>query len=326
MIPKKIFFLLLLGVVLFPSYLRAELVDRVVAVVNDDVITLSEIELEGKSVFQRIASQVPASELESAVNKARQEILSSLIDKLLVEQRAKELNITASEEEIDAALQRVAANNNVDLESFKRRLVADGYDLDSYRQRLRWQILQSKLISYEISSKIVVTDEKAKQFYEKQYTVENLKDGYHILQIGLQWGEGRKYKTKDEVLRTAQEIRQQLENGISFTELAAAFSNLPSAKDGGDLGVFKKEELSGDMKAAILAMHPGDYSPVLETSDQTVQILKLLSVKSGDIIEQAPFESVKEEIVHRLQEEEMQKQFDRWVKDIREQAYIRQIL
>jgi len=311
---------------LFVSGVKAELVDRVVAVVNDDVITLSEIESEGKKVFQEIASRVPPAEMEKAMDQARQEILSSLIDKLLIEQRAGELDVTVSMDEIDAAIQSVADSNHLDLESFKGRLVAEGFSLEEYKNRLKWQILQSKLINYEIRSKIVVTDERARQYYKKQYSIADGADGYHIFQIGLQWGDGKQYETKEQAVAQAEDIKKRAQKGQSFSELARLFSTLPSAADGGDLGVFKKDELATYMKETVLALKPGDISPVLETSDHIVQILKLLSIKSGDTVELAPFESVKEEIIHILQEDEMKKQFDRWVKDIREQAYIKEIL
>jgi len=323
---KKIGLLLLLILFLNPHVLRAQLVDRVVAVVNDDVITLSEIEQEGKPVFKKIASQVPASELEATIKRARKEILSSLIDKLLVEQRAKQLDVTTSDDEVKEAMRSVAANNGMDLDTFKRHLIAEGYTIEEYSKQIRWQILQSKLISYEISSKVVVTDEKAKQYYENQKATEGEEDGYHILQIGMQWGEGKKFATRQNALLAAKELKQKLAAGSSFAEMVHEYSNLPSSKDEGDLGVLKEDELSGDMKKAILAMHPGDISPLIETSDQTVQILKLISLKSGDKFERAPFESVKDGIIRHLQQMEMEKQFDRWVKDIREQAYIKKML
>lgn len=322
---KKIIIVFTAILLLTVSRAHAVLVDRVVAIVNDDVITLSEVEQEGRKLFQQIARQAPASELEKNLDKARQEVLSSLIDKALVEQRAKALAITVDDKEIEMAMETMAANNHLDVETLKSKLVAQGISVEDYRSRLKWQILQSKVINYEIRSKIVITEEKARQYYQHQ-DLHDIPDGYHILQIGLQWGKDKKYPTRDAAMTQAQQLEQMLAEHQEFSELARTYSDLPSAADGGDLGFFAKIELASFMKEAILKMKPGDTSPIIETSDNTLQILKLLSIKSGDKIERPPFESVKQEIIHKLQDEELDRQFARWLKDIRAQAYIKTIL
>ncbi len=95
-------------------------------------------------------------------------MLSSLIDKALVEQRAKALGMTVDDKEITMAMETMAANNHMDVDTLKSKIVAQGMSVDDYRNRLKWQILQSKVINYEIRSKIVITEEKARQYYQQQ--------------------------------------------------------------------------------------------------------------------------------------------------------------
>lgn len=304
---------------------HAVLVDRVVAIVNDDVITLSEVEQEGRKLFQQIARQVPASELAANLDKARKEVLSSLIDKALVEQRAKALDITVDDKEIAMGMETMAANNHMDVDTLKSKLVAQGISVDDFRNRLKWQILQSKVINYEIRSKIVITEDKARQYYQNQDS-KDIPEGYHILQIGLQWGDNKKYPSRDEAMAKAKQLEKILKEQHNFSELAKEYSDLPSASDGGDLGYFSKKELAPFMKEAILKLHPGETSSIIETSDNTLQILKLLSIKSGDKVERPPFESVKQEIINKLQDQELDRQFASWLKEIRAQAYIKTIL
>ena len=322
---KKLFLFTSIFLVFSHAVANAMLVDRVVAIVNDDVITLSEVEQEGRKLFQQIARKVPAAELEKTMDQARREVLSSLIDKILVEQRAASLNITVDDKELASAFENMAASNNMDSETLKSRLVAQGIPVEDYQKRLKWQILQSKIINYEIRSKIVVTEDKARQYYQQQQS-SDIADGYHILQIGLQWGADKKYADKEEAMAKARELERMLAEHQSFSELAKMYSDLPSAQDGGDLGSFAKEEMADFMRKVILDMKPGQISPIIEASDNTLQILKLLSVKSGEVVERPPFESVKEEIIHKLQDDELDKQFARWLKDIRDQAYIKTIL
>lgn len=321
---KQLFSLIALCLILLPFTARAELVDRIVAVVNDDTITLSEVEEEGKKLFQEIARETSIRDLVPILDRARREVLSSLIDKLLIEQRAKELNITAGDEEIQSSMDRVLEGTGLSETDFSNQLLRQGMTVEKYRQDMKWQILKGKLLNYEIRSKVVVTDEKARNYYNKEYSRSDI-DGYHILQIGLSAAD-RSGKSAAQLAAEINILRQQALAGVSFPELARSSSELPSAHEGGDLGFFQKDELSGLMKATILAMKPGDISPAIETPEGGMQFFKLLSVKDGDVIVQAPYESVKDDIMQHLQELETQEQFANWVTTLRGQAFIQQIL
>lgn len=312
----------LMLLVVFSGVARAELVDRVVAVVNDDIITLSELSKKGQPIFQKIQNQAPANKVEAVLRKAQQDLLSSLIDQLIVEQRAEKIGVTVSDEEVDATVQRILTENNLSNEDFKRQLKLIGQTEETYRASLRQQILQSKLVNYEIRSKVVVTDEKVKEYYTKNFVEKASKDSYHILQIGFTWSEGGKAKHDAEI--QAQEVRAMAVKGDDFRDLAKRYSDLPSAVDGGDIGVFKKDELASYMKKTIPAMNPGDISPVIETP-AGYQIFKLLS-DQGDVKAQTSFENARDEIRKQLYDQEIEKNFQKWVKDLRDQAYIKQLL
>ncbi len=319
----RIFFATVLTLCLvFPGVARAELVDRVVAVVNDDIITLSELSQQGQPIFQKIQNQAPADQVDSVLLKAQQDLLSRLIDQLIVEQRAEKIGVTVSDEEVDATVQRILAENNLSNEEFKRQLKLIGQTEETYRASLRRQILQSKLVNYEIRSKVVITDEKVKEYYTKNFVEKARKDSYHILQIGFTWAD--EGKAKHDAETQAQEVRAMAIRGDDFRELAKRYSDLPSAVDGGDIGVFKKDELASYMKKTILAMQPGDVSPVIETP-AGYQIFKLLS-DQGDVRAQTSFENAKDEIREQLYDQEIERNFQKWVKDLRDQAYIKQLL
>ena len=199
-----------------------------------------------------------------------------------------------------------------------------------YRDNLSDQILQSKLINYEVRSRIVVVEEDIQAYYQKEYTQEKGESGYHILQMGFTWRntvtlEKAGFDTKEAAREKAEEIRARALDGESFMDLAKAYSNLPSAADGGDIGIFKKEELSAYMKDTILAMHPGEISPIIEAGN-AFQFFKLLSVREGDLVFKAPYESVHDEIRDILFRQEMEEQYKTWVKSLREGAYIKILL
>ena len=330
----KLLHVILSGLFLFflltpPSY-GDHLVDRVVAVVNDDVITLSELEKTGSGFFERVKTQTPAAEVERTLEKAKQEVLSGLIDKYIVRQQAAKLSISVGDAELDAAIDQILARNNATIEDFRRELGTMGIPEQEYRENIRDQILQSKLVNYQVRSRIVITEDAMKAYYEKEYTQTKGESGYHLLQMGFTWRnsvslEEAGFDTKEAAREKAEEIRARVVDGESFSELAKANSNLPSAADGGDIGLFKKEEMAAYMKDAILVIRPGEITKIVENNN-AFQFFKLLSVREGDIVTKAPYESVREEIRDTLYREEMEEQYKAWIKSLRDEAYIKILL
>ena len=310
---------------LLPAH-GADYVDRVVAVVNDDVITLSEVEKAGSNFFARIRTQSSGNELEMALEKGRKEVLNSLIDKMIVNQKAEELSITVEESEIDSSIAQILARNNATLQDFRNEMAKMNISEQDYRNDLRDQILQSKLIGFQVRSRIVILEDDIKEFYQNEYTQEKGESGYNILQMGFSWNNDKQGAgTKEEARKTAEEIRARVMAGESFTELAKTYSNLPSAADGGAIGLLKKDEMAAYMRETVLAMKPGEISPIVDTGN-AFQFFKLLSVRDGDMVIKAPYESVKGEIRDMLYRQEMEELYAEWVKSLREQAYIEIIL
>jgi peptidyl-prolyl cis-trans isomerase SurA len=133
------------------------------------------------------------------------------------------------------------------------------------------------------------------------------------------------FDSKEEVLRKAEEIRARVLAGENFTELAKSYSDFPSAAEGGDIGLIKKDEMAAYMKDTILPMQPGEISQIIETGT-TFQFFKLLSVTDGDVVIKVPFESVKDEIREILYNREMEEQYNVWVESLREKAYVKILL
>jgi len=304
-----------------------EYIDRVVAVVNDDVIVLSELEKAGRQYSENIRKKAPAGEVESALEKARGEILSTLIDNLIIRQKAAELGVTVEEAEIDNATNQILSRNNATIEEFRKELALVNVSEEEYRENLRNQILQSKLIGVEVRSRIVVTEEGIQEYYQKEYTQEEGESGYSLLLMGFNWKNLSSFKvdSKEKTRRKAEEIRDRVLAGENFKELAKLYSDLPSAVDGGDIGLIKKEEMAAYMRDAILSIHPGEISQIIET-DNSFQFFKLLSVREGDVVIKAPYESVKDDIREILYSQEMEEQYGTWVENLRGQAYIKILL
>jgi peptidyl-prolyl cis-trans isomerase SurA len=249
-----------------------------------------------------------------------------MIDDLMVKQKADELQIGVSEEEIDNALARIAAANNLTIEELYNELERTGIDRKEYRKNLSRQILQSKLVNYEIQSKIVISDKQAREYYENVYTKNTTPPGYHLLQIGITWGEpGSSVESRAKAKKRAEGIRKQAVSGLDFSKLAESFSELPSAKAGGDIGFFKEDEMAESLRETIVGLKPGQVSKIIET-DNSFQFYRLVSRNIDGTPEFAPYSDVKEEILDRLHQEELDRRYKKWLQEIKEQAIIKKLI
>lgn len=303
----------------------AEVVDRIVAVVNDDVITLSELNEEGNAYFETLIKRVSAKQLQDEMPKLKQEVLSQMIDQRLIEQHAAKLEIKISDDEVNQTITTMLTDNNATREDLKKDLARKGMSEEQYKKQLRNQMLQSRLIGREVRSKVVVTDEMVKKYYTANYTATKGATGYHILQMGFLWGDEQKQKSAAEAKQAAEQAKAQLDDGKTFAEVAGEMSDLPSKVDGGDIGVFQQDELAPFMKDIILAMKPGNVSSIIETPNG-YQILKLVSILDGEQLSAAIPANIKKEIETKLYQQEGEELYKKWVSELRTQAFIKQNL
>ncbi|MCK5517703.1 MAG: SurA N-terminal domain-containing protein [Desulfobulbaceae bacterium] len=309
----------------------AELVDRVVAVVNDEIITMSEVNDAGNEYFRKITAQAPPAQLADALSRAREEVLDNLIDKELIVQEAQKQNVSVSDEELQRAAEQMLIKNNLTRDMLDAQLGQMGMNYDTYLDTMRNQMLQSKLVNYEIRSKIIITDDMILDYYDTHYTQHMSGDGYYLLQMGFTWNNPdeeesapAEYAEKMDAKKRAERVHALVLGGQDFRALAQKFSDLPSAADGGDLGVFQEDDMAPYMQNAVLKLNAGEVSEVIETPSG-YQFFKLLSGQDGQIVVQAPLSSVKEEIREKLYNQELKGDLDEWVTNIKKEAFIKKL-
>ncbi len=323
---RSIFSPVFLLVIILVSPARANVIDSCVAVVNDDVITLSEVNEAGKLMFQRIAEKVPPEQLSQALKQARKTIIDKLIEKKLLLKQAKAMHISVNDEEVDRAFQQILKRNKTTKKQFTEELSRLGMPEKQYRENLREQILSSKLVNYEVRSKVVIPESQIVDYYDQHYTEQVQEGGYYVLQIGVT-AKGKDMPADPAAAdraakKKADRIYSMAQAGQDFKQLAREYSDLPSAVDGGDIGTFKKDEMAPYMEQAVTKLTPGEVSPVVK-SPNGYMIFKLLSSQEGEIITKVPYESVKEEIRNTLYQQEMQRCYKSWLDEIRSQAYVK---
>jgi len=313
----------------YPPYSTAELVDRVVAIVNDDIITLSELEEETGALYSSIAKKNDGESLLESRERARGATLDNMIIQKLIDQKAKKAKISVSEEEVEIAFTQMkekAKDKGVD---FQEQLASSGMDEKQYRNRLRSQLLQNKLLSFDVRAKVVISDEMLQEYYDNNYTTQVGEGTYYLLQMGFAWpsedDQEKQDKEKEKARKLAERIRQLAIDGQDFKELAKKYSQLPSAAEGGDLGTFTLDDMADAMREVIAPLKEGEISAIIETPTN-FQFFKLLVGKNDSgKVSTVPFDEVKEKIRNILYEEQLKSAYDSWIKELKDNAYIQKL-
>ena len=233
------------------------------------------------------------------------------------------------EGKIDAAYERMRSKLSLGKTQFRKGLEKSGLSEELYRKQLKAQVLQQKLLSFDVRSKIVVTEDMILDYYDENYTSRVEEDSYYLLQIGFIWdmesADAAKHEAeKQQARERAERVAELARNGKDFRDLAKKFSELPSAQDGGDIGNFSLEDMAPAMRRAIAPLQPGEISQIIET-DAGFQMFKVLSGEEDAIIVTASYESVKEEIREKLYEIKLKEAYADWVRKLKENAYIQKL-
>lgn len=298
----------------------AETVDRIVAVVNDDVITLNELNKVLKPYIQQIRTlgYLPEKE-KQMIFKVRESVLDRLIDEKIEDQEIKREKIEISDHQIDQAIERIKEARYFTDEDLRAGLASQGMTMKEYRKQIKDQIARAKLVNLNVKSKIVITKEDVKAYYEKHLDQYGGKEKYHLRNIIMKVPELSGSDNRLEIRDKMEGVLQKLKAGQSFEALAKKYSQSPAASDGGDLGLFEFDSLSPKLQKAIKKIKPGGFTPVLDT-DQGFQIFYLQKiVKTAG----KPLKSVSSEIENILYNKMIDEKYSEWIQSIRKQAVIR---
>lgn len=307
----------------FPVIANAEsveIVDRIVAVVNDEVILLSELNWALKPYEAQIkASGYPLEKQRKMLFQIREDMINNLVDQKLTDKEIERLNIKVSGKEIDNALERIKEDKLITDEELIDGLASEGMDMEEYRENIKEQILRSKLVAYQIKSKIVITKEDIEACYERDIDKYSGETKYHLSNIIMKVPPSASESEKLEVKKKMASLLSRLNEGESFGDLANANSESSSTADGGYLGLFKIEALLPQLQEAIKGMKAGEFTSVLDT-DQGYQIFyisEIVKMPGKSCEEAAP------EIGAKLYDEVVNEKFSAWLEELREKSHIK---
>ncbi len=312
---KKIVLNIILLAVFFTmaagSY-AAVLLDRVVATVNDEVITWSElmsvITIEGRAFLK----DVPESQKKSRMKEMERPFLKNMVEMKLQLQEAKKMGISVGDTEIDSAISEIRKKYNMTDETLNRSLDAEGINMKDYRKRLSEQIIVTKVINSAIKSNIVITDREVEEYYEVNSERYSGDEKVKIRQILFTMPDEGMRET---VEQRAKDITGRIKKGEEFSRLAVEFSEGPSREFGGDLGYIGRGSALKEIEDVAFALE------ISEVSEPFWSPAGLHIIMIEDRIERG-IEKVRDKIQETLFQDSFKMKFHEWSTGLRENASV----
>jgi peptidyl-prolyl cis-trans isomerase SurA len=261
---------------------RGVLLDGVVAIVNDNVVTESELDEQIAMITDRLKEQ--RTQLPPA-DVLRKQVLDRLIVQEIQLQRASRVGLKVSDEQLNAAVNDIAERNKMKLADLPRALAQQGIDYGSYRENMRKEIALAGLRQRDVLAKINVTPRELDQFIERQKKLPSETAEYNVSHILIAVPQDASQAQIDELAKRAQDIYERATGTEDFSRLAVAYSNSQTALEGGKLGWRKGPELPTFFAEEIVKLKPGGISMPIRTPSG-FHLIKLNEQRSteGDMV------------------------------------------
>ncbi len=313
-------FLYLFGIILFvygPTSLSEAIVDRVVAVVNQEIITLSEVEkLIGPQKEEIVAED--RLEKQEQTEALCRKVLDRLIEEKLIDQEAKKSGIKVSSKEVEATVEEVKRQNAITQEGLEKALAAEGLTLESYKKQIEKNLQRQRLIHWSVKVEEKATEKELREFYQNNINRYRTNETYRPATILFIVPKGATPEEVREIRKKCQNVLEKIKKGEDFGEMAVLYSEDGSNKVRGDLGYFRKGELLPVFEREALHLKVGEVSGIIRT-EIGFHIIKLLDRKGVDPL---PFEEVSERVKADYHNAEMEKAFRQFLSKLKEKAII----
>lgn len=314
MVIKKFIVSCLFCVLFFSPASAAYLLDRVVAIVNQEVITWSELYRSMETDAMPGVRTLSEEERMKVFKENETGFLESLINIKLQLQEAKEYGIKVSDAELKEAIDNIKNKYKMSEIQFQESLKAEGYSFDEYKKRLREQIIISKLVNQQVRNKVLVTDQDIDAFIRDNKNFEGSGERYRIRQIFFKKPADAADRARIDELSRA--VYDKIMQGQDFDALVREYSEGPNKNTGGDLGFIEKGSLAKEFSTALSEMRVGDVSKPFWT-DAGIHIIKL-EEKVG---KKSPLES-RDDAKNALNNKLFTERYNAWIKSLRERAFI----
>ncbi|TET72302.1 MAG: hypothetical protein E3J56_05695, partial [Candidatus Aminicenantes bacterium] len=292
-----------------------EIVEAIVAVVNDEVITLSQYKATHEELLQSLRAQLQGEEFRKQYESLRKNILENMIMEALLLQEAKKQGINVNEQ-VNMAIQKIKEDYNLQTDQdLRRELAKQGMDLESFRKRMEEDILKQNIIFSEVGRSLVVDDTDVVNYYKQHPDEFTVPLEYTLSAIYLST-EG---KSEEEFLAKKKEIDEKIAAGEDFASLAGEYSEGPEKESQGDLGSFKEGELAENLRQAVEDLKEGETTSWIEISNGWY-LLKMRERKESHL---QTFEEARKTIEEKLYQEQQDKKYKEFMTKLRERSFVK---
>jgi len=285
---------------------NAEVIDRVIAIINDDIITLKDFE-----AYIKVEKRTKFTSIDEYFrNQQMKEKLEMYVEGILIKQQAKKLGIAATDQEVNNFIEGIKKQNLITDAELREQLRKDNVTYAQFTEGIRLNILRTRLLMRVVSTEINITENSLKSYYDSHQDVFRDQE-FHLQQIFIS-GQHQDIKER------AEKAYKDLTAGKAFGDVARGISDDPSAKQGGDIGFVKRSDLLPTLRDSLNNLAPGSFTPVIPTP-YGLHILKLIEVKKVEVL---PYESVKNAINERMVMEESNKRYRTYMDKLKKTSYI----
>jgi parvulin-like peptidyl-prolyl isomerase len=313
---------------LVPATAAAQLVDGIAAIVNDRVITFSEVKKQVAPTEKLLRESYSGTELVDKVKEARLNALKALIERQLIIQDFKKAGFFVPDNIVEDRMKEVISSQfDGDRSAFIKTLLANGISLEQYRNEMREQIIVQYMRQKNVTTAVIVSPYRIEQYYQdnlKQFVQE---EQVHLRVLFLRkslfkakrtnaQGVEEEYDPQEEIMK---EILYKLDSGAEFAELAKSYSEGPKRDIGGDLGYVTKEALRPELRDAAFALKPGQHSKMIVTEDG-FYVVQVEDIKRATV---TPISEARAQIEKVLLQEERQRLQQDWLDALRAKSFIK---
>jgi peptidyl-prolyl cis-trans isomerase SurA len=295
-----------------------EVVDRVAAIVDGDVVTLSEIEERAGTEYARAAELPPGKERDEARTAALRRAFDQIVSEKLLAKQAQALQLEVTEQQVDAAIEDIRTRNRFSQEDFVRALGEQGLDLETFRAQIRRELETYQVLQHKVRGRVKVSDEDLRNYYQTHPQEFAGEEELHVRHIFLPLPQGASSAEEAKVRAAGEKVLQRLKSGEDFARVARQVSKGPSAEDGGDLGWLRRGTIQKALEDPAFALKDGQVSGLVRAGPG-LHVLKVEARRRGGA---KSFEEAKDEIRARLIDEQAGATRQQYLEELRRGATI----
>lgn len=294
---------------------HAEVIERVVAVVNDDAIFLSELRQKAAPFLQRAMQAPTDAQRMQAIEQIYTQLLDRMIDERLILQAADEDDVTVSTTEVNQAIENVRTQSGLEDREFWQAVAGQGFTPAQYRRDVRQQLLRLKVLNQRVRGRVNITEEDVRRRYDEMAVRARRESTFQAEYIRLPLSADASATEIHQAMREADEIRDGIESAIDFDAAREEYG-------GGETGNVSERDLAPELGEALLALEEGEFSqPVRSETSNAVFIFHLLA-RDVAADELPAYEDVRMDVYRDMMQEQMTRQEELFLAELRRRAVI----